>query len=219
MKTTRLGLAVAGTLATAMLAATAGAQCLSGAGWRSLAKPAAWTATRSGAQLMRAGYELPGLFPGNSPAMIVGMWHVKLVSQTITLFNNAPALPFPEGVEFDAGYQQWHSDGTEMLNSGGRPPVISSFCMGVWEQVGPRTFKLNHFAVSWTPGGTRTGPTTIVEEVTVSPNGETFTGQFTITDYLETDGPSSSSILKQDTVSGPITGTRIDVNTPAEPIF
>jgi hypothetical protein len=219
MKSTARFITVAAALATAM-ASAAGAQCLSGAGWRAAAKPAAWSATSGGARLVRAGYQ-PAEEGNqrNSAAAIVGMWHVKLVSQTITYFNNAPQLPFPEGVEFDAGYQQWHSDGTEMLNSGGRPPAVSSFCMGVWEQIGPRTFKLNHFAISWTPGETRTGPTSIVEEVTISPNGKTFSGQFTITDYLETDGSSGSSLSKQDTISGPITGTRIDVNTPAEPIF
>lgn len=166
---------------------------------------------------MRAGYQ-PGQDQGNFPS-IVGMWHVKLVAQTITYFNNAPSLPFPEGAEFDAGFQQWHNDGTEMLNSGGRPPAISSFCMGVWEQLGPRTFKLNHFAISWTPDGTRVGPTNIVEEVTVSPDGKSFTGSFMITDYLESGSPGNSSILKEDTVTGPITGTRVDVNTPASPIF
>jgi hypothetical protein len=188
-----------------------------------MAKPAAWTAPNSGARLMRAAYEPAGqeffnpLAPGMAP--IVGMWHVKFVAGQITLFNNAPSLPFPQGAEFDAGYQQWHNDGTEMLNSGGRPPLISSFCMGVWTQTGLRTFKLNHFAISWAPNGDRTGPTSIVEEVTVSPNGKTFSGQFTITDYLETDGSSGGSLSKQDVITGPISGTRIDVNTPVEPIF
>lgn len=220
MNRTARFITVAAALATAMAAVSAGAQCLSGAGWKAAAKPAAWAAANGGARLMRAGYQPAEQDnQGNSAAAIVGMWHVKLVSQTITYFNNAPSLPFPEGVEFDAGYQQWHSDGTEMLNSGGRPPAISAFCMGVWEQTGPRTYKLNHFAISWTPGGMRTGPTSIVEVVTVSPNGKSFTGQFTITDYLETDGPSGSTLSKQDTISGPITGTRVEVNTPAEPIF
>lgn len=205
---------VAGAFAMALLLVPgAGAECT---GSPAQSQPANPNHETGRASLVRAAYSPGGV---NPDALIVGMWHVKMVSKTITYFNGAPSLPFPEGVEFDAGYQQWHSDGTEMLNSGGRPPAISSFCMGVWAQTGPRTFKLNHFAISWTPSGDREGPTSIVEEVTVSPNGETFTGQFTITDYLETDGTSSSSILKQDTVSGPITGTRVDVNTPAEPIF
>jgi hypothetical protein len=209
--------AMAAVLVTAMLSGAVGAQCLSGAGWKAAAKPTVWTPSNGAARLLHAAYE-PGEGDGN-PHTIVGMWHMKLVAGTITLFNNAPELPFPEGAEFDAGYQQWHNDGTEMLNSGGRPPFTSSFCMGVWEQTGPRTYKLNHFAIAWSNLATRTGPTSIVEEVTLSPDGKTFAGHFTITDYLETDSPAGSSITKQDTVSGPITATRIDVNTPVEPIF
>jgi hypothetical protein len=218
MKNTKLRLTAAGVFAAAIvLTASAGAQCLSGAGWQAAPKPVAWTTT-GGTRLIRAGYQPAGLDPGNFAA-IVGMWHVKLVAASITYFNNAPQLPFGVGDEADAGYQQWHNDGTEMLNSGGRPPAISSFCMGVWEQIGARTFKLNHFAISWSPGGTRVGPTSIVEEVTVSPDGKTFTGQFTITDYLEIDSAGGSSLVKQDSVTGPITATRIDVNTPVSPIF
>jgi hypothetical protein len=143
--------------------------------------------------------------------------------------QGGPGVPVPPiGVEVDAGFQQWHNDGTEMLNSG-RPAANSNFCMGVWERVGLRTFKLNHFAISYTqgpapdaesgPSNTLTGPTSIVEEVTVSPNGKTFTGTFTITDYKETDTPQGSSIAWLDTISGTVTGTRIDVNTPVSPLF
>jgi hypothetical protein len=95
--------------------------------------------------------------------------------------------------------------------------------------VGPRTFKLNHFAISYTqgpapdpqsgPSNLRTGPTSIVEEVTVSPDGRTFKGTFTITDYAETDTPEGSSISFLDSLTGNVTGTRIDVNTPMSPIF
>ena len=224
MKTMRLGLAAAGALATAVLAAGAGAQCLSAAGWKAAAKPAAWTATSNGARLIRTAYSpAAGQAISDLLAPIVGMWHVKLVSVTVT------GAPVPIGVEIDAGYQQWHSDGTEILNSG-RPAANTNFCMGVWEQVGARTFKLNHFAISYTQGppadpqsgptNLRTGPTSIVEQVTVSPDGKTFKGTFTLTDYAETDPQNgNSSISWLDTISGTITATRIDVNTPVSPIF
>lgn len=225
MKIMRLGLAAAGAFAmTAMCVAGAGAQCLSAAGWKTAAKPVAWTAANSGARLVRAGYQPAQQDITDLFAPIVGMWHVKLVA------TSAQGAPVPVGAEIDAGYQQWHSDGTEMLNSG-RPAANSNFCMGVWQQVGPRTFKLNHFAISYTQGpapnpqsgptNIRTGPTTIVEEVTVSADGKTYKGTFTITDYAETDpmNGSPSSILMLDTISGTLTGTRIDVNTPVSPIF
>lgn len=225
MNTTRSRLtAVAGVLATAMVAASAGAQCLSAAGWRAAARPAAWTMTNSGARLMRAGYPAAGQDVVNPFAPIVGMWHVHLLVASTSGIPNPP----PPGAEVDAGYQQWHSDGTEMLNSG-RPAANTNFCMGVWEQVGPRTYKLNHFAISYTQGpapdpqsgptNLRTGPTSIVEEVTVSPDGKSFKGTFTITDYAETDTPQGSSISFLDSLTGNVTGTRIDVNTPMSPIF
>ncbi len=220
---------VAGVLAMAMLTASAGAQCLSAAGWKSgpVVRPMMSVPAASGARLMRAAYRSDA-DDHDFDRGIVGMWHVHLVSGSVSGATGVP-LP-PPGVEIDAGYQQWHSDKTEMLNSG-RPAANSNFCMGVWEQVGPRTYRLNHFAISYTqgpapnaesgPSNMLVGPTSIVEEVTVSPDGKTFTGTFTITDYKETDPPNSSApkITWQDTISGTVTATRIEVGTGVSPIF
>lgn len=206
MKTMNLSLAATAAFATAMLAASAGAQCIG----VSVTKAGFQASTRT--NLMGGSYR-PVVDLVNPNAVIVGMWHVKL---TATRVSNG--VPFGPGTEFDAGYQQWHSDGTEMLNSA-RPPITQSFCMGVWSQTGPRSFTLNHFAISWAPDGTRTGPTSIVEEVTVAPNGQTFTGRFTITDYVEKDTPSGNSITFQDSIEGTVTGSKMDVNTPVSPIF
>ena len=208
-----------------MLGVAAGAQCVSAAGWKAAAKPATWSATNGGARLLRTAGSPAGqanLLDALAP--IVGMWHVHLVVASTTGIPNPP----PPGAEIDAGFQQWHSDGTEMLNSG-RPAANTNFCMGVWEQVGLRTFRLNHFAISYTQGPPAdaqsgptnhlTGPTSIVEQVTVSPDGKTFKGTFTITDYAETDTPQGSSISWLDTLTGTVTGTRVDLTTPVAPIF
>jgi hypothetical protein len=231
MKTMRARLTgVAGVLAMALLTASAGAQCLSAAGWKSgpVVRPMMSQPAANGVRLMRAAYRADDDDHGEGQKSIVGMWHVHLVSGSVSGATGVPVPP--PGVEIDAGFQQWHSDGTEMLNSG-RPAANSNFCMGVWEQVGPRTYRLNHFAISYTqgpapnaesgPSNSLVGPTSIVEEVTVSPDGKTFTGTFTITDYKETDPPNSSApkITWQDTISGHVTGTRIDVNTPVSPVF
>jgi hypothetical protein len=170
-----------------------------------------------------AGTDINDLF-----SEIVGMWHVHLVSGAV---SGAPGVGLPPvGVEIDAGFQQWHNDGTEMLNSG-RPAANTNFCMGVWEETGQRKFRLNHFAISYTqgppaaagegPSNMLTGPTQIVEDITVSPNGKTFTGTFTITDYKETDPPNSSApkITWLDTISGTVTGTRVEVTTAVAPVF
>lgn len=223
MKTMRARLMAAGCVtAMAALSVAAGAQCLSAAGIKAMAKPAAWTATNNGARLLRTGGQANLL---DALAPIVGMWHVHL---TVASTSGIPSPP-PAGAEIDAGFQQWHSDGTEMLNSA-RPAANTNFCMGVWEQVGPRTFRLNHFAISYTQGppadpqsgptNHMTGPTSIVEQVTVSPDGKTYSGTFTITDYAETDTPGQPSTISWlDTLTGTLTGTRIDVGTAVSPIF
>jgi len=152
-------------------------------------------------------------FPGQqaleNDQAIVGFWHVKFVAG-----SGASA------VTIDAGYAQWHSDGTEINNSGGRAPITSSFCMGVWKPVGWHMYKLNHFAISWdptqvstaNPNGVIVGPAQIQEQVTLSPEGSTFTGTFTIDQYDE-------SLNNLAHVEGTITGTRITPDTPASSVF
>ena len=81
----------------------------------------------------------------------------------------------------------WHADGTEIMNSG-RAPMTGSFCMGAWKQTGDRSFKLNHIALSWDSSGTTfVGPANIREHVTVSHDGNTYTGTFSLTQY-DTNG-------------------------------
>lgn len=122
-------------------------------------------------------------------ALIVGMWQFTFVSDG----NNVAPFFIPDGAPLDAGYAQWHSDGTEIMNSS-RAPATSSFCLGVWEAGGTRTYKLNHFALSWddtgalcvpAPGATScfVGPANIREKVTVDPHGDTYSGTVTIEQY------------------------------------
>ena len=137
---------------------------------------------------------------------IVGLWHVKFV---------LPVPGTPQTTTIDAGYAAWHADGTEIMNSGSRPPSTSSFCLGVWEKVGEREYKLNHFAISWTGDPSATaplGPANIREKVTLDPDGDKFTGTFTIEQYDE-------NLNLQEQAKGTITGTRIKVNTPPSSIF
>ena len=120
---------------------------------------------------------------------IVGMWHVTFSSD-----GNDAAPPFiPDGATLDDGYAQWHTDGTEIMNSS-RDPATSNFCLGVWQSEDGRSYKLNHFALSWDntgalcvprPGATSclVGPTNIREAVTVDPGGNTYSGTVTIDQY------------------------------------
>ena len=102
-------------------------------------------------------------------ATIVGLWRVQLL--------------LADGTVFDSGYATWHSDGTELMNSG-RPPMTGSFCMGAWKLTNQGTYQLNHIALSWDSTGTVfVGPANIRETITVDPSGNTYSGSFTLNQY------------------------------------
>ena len=126
---------------------------------------------------------------GPDQAPIVGLWQFRFISE-----GNEGAPPFiKDGTPLDQGYAQWHSDGTEIMNSS-RDPVTGSFCLGTWAPSGRLSFRLNHYALSWDNTGTFctpepgtsncfVGPTNIREEVTVNRRGDGYTGTFTIDQY------------------------------------
>jgi hypothetical protein len=187
--------------------ASAGCGSLSGFQSKGSVKPSAF--------LLGAG-QISEWGPGESS--IVGLWRVKVLS----VGNQAAGIP--DGVVLDEGYSSWHSDGTEILNSG-RDPSTGNFCLGVWKQTGRSTFKLNHYALNWTgltvdakgnvvlnpqtkePLNTLTGPTSIREEVTLDAGRNNFEGTFTVENYY----PSGKSII---TLTGKITGVRLTVDSP-----
>lgn len=132
---------------------------------------------------------------------IVGLWHVKFVSEGTGFI--------PDGTVIDMGFAQWHSDGTEILNSS-RPPATSNFCLGVWEKTGRYTYKLNHFALSSDMNGNLIGPANIRENVTLDPTGRTYSGTFSI-DQFDLNGNNLAHI------TGNVSATRLTVDaTPAE---
>ena len=191
---------------TALLVPAAMAQCGGYSGPK--AAPSSWRSPAGHARLDRAAFRLTGQRDDgdedDQPA-IVGFWHVKFVTKD--------TRGIPDGTEVDAGYAQWHSDHTEIMNSGGRSPLTGDFCLGVWKQVGDRTFKLNHFAAAWDGQGAKLlGPANIREEVTVAPGGGRFAGTFTIDQRDE-----AGNLLAH--LQGVITGTRIRVNTPSTSVF
>jgi len=137
-----------------------------------------------------------GVVDPSKPPSIVGLWHV-----VFTTTSNDVGIP--PGVVIDDAYATWHSDGTELMNSS-RPPITGSFCMGVWAQVPPRSYRLKHIALSWNPTGTEfVGPAIIREEVTVSPKDDSYEGTFTIDQYAA-DGTTRLAHIE-----GTIAATRI----------
>ena len=138
---------------------------------------------------------------------IVGLWKFKL-----TAMGNTNGIR--DGTPIDFGLETWHSDGTEMIISGGRDPNISNVCMGVWKQIGRSTFKLNHVVLSWgPPAGAYLGPGTLTEVVTVDSTGNSLSGTFTFTQYVATmSNPfDQNNIAVPFPIYGVVTATRVTV--------
>jgi hypothetical protein len=177
------------TVAVTFLCAAAVAQCPGGPVPKAKLHRQAWQ-EGDAAQLLRA--------PAAADP-IVGMWRVQLTDGTNII---------------DQAISQWHSDGTEVMNSS-RNPETQSFCLGVWEKVGASTYKLNHYGISWDQGFSSTSPlglANIRETVTVAKDGKSFSGTFILNQYDE-----SGNTLA--TISGTITGFRVDVTTNIKVLF
>jgi hypothetical protein len=146
-------------------------------------------------------------------ARIVGFWKFSFTAK-----GNTSGIA--DGTLVDQGYVQWHGDGTELMNSF-RAPTTGQFCMGVWEQVGQSTYKLNHFALGWnfdadapvtvpgTGGATFAGTTNIREEIWLDDSGNSYTGTFTLTSYT----PDGSLVVPPTPIKGVVKGTRVTVGS------
>ena len=166
------------------------------AGIGALAWASSASACGDGLVVHQAAYQgsgLSGLFhqasdtsPGDQ--RIVGMWSFTMTASGYS----------------DFGYQQWHSDGTEFMNSGGRPPAIQNYCMGVWHQTGPSRFHLNHFALSYDPSGTLNAKINIKEDVTLDKNAANYSGNFEI-DVYPVGGPMQK-------ITGQVSAQRVPAN-------
>jgi hypothetical protein len=98
---------------------------------------------------------------------IVGLWHVFYVSG---------------GQPFDEGFDQWHSDGTEILNDTAPPQPANgagTICLGVYKKIAPATYKLRHPFWSFDANGNLVGSGVILETVTVDAGGDNYHGTFT----------------------------------------
>ena len=193
-----------------ILTAKANAECLSylpGHKAGAVVSPQSW----SGAQFNSASLLL--VSDHHDDDSIVGFWKVAFTSK-----GNEPNIP--DGAPIDSGYVQWHSDGTEIMNSG-RPPQNGDFCLGGWEKTGKSRYKLNHFALgnvidptNPTAIGPPGGPTQIVEDIILSRDGNHYAGTFTL-DAFDTN----NVLLPGGHIVGVVTATRITVHTPVTSVF
>jgi hypothetical protein len=138
-----------------------------------------------------------------SSASLVGMWNFVLVSQG----NTTRTPPIADGTQLNFGYIQFHSDETEIQNSGARSPAQQNFCLGVWQKTGRYTYQVNHYALNYNAStGLLLGRIILIEMLTLSPGGTTFSGTFVETVY-DTTG------AKTDHITGQITAQRMTVDT------
>ena len=148
------------------------------------------------------GLELSNLASGRSPS-IVGMWSFQFISMGNTTHNPSIA----DGTELNWGYNQYHSDETEILNAGARSPAQQNFCLGVWQDTGNFTYQVNHFALNYNAAtGVLLGKILLVETITVSPGGTVYSGTFVET-VFDTKGNQT------DHLTGQVTAQRITVDT------
>lgn len=115
-----------------------------------------------------------------------------------------------DGEVTDAGFDVWHSDGTQLLNDN-PPPVTGNVCVGVWTQTGPLTYELKHPSWAFDPDTNTTliGIAYILEKVTLDPSGDKYTGTATIEGY-DLDG--NHVVHLESSVSG----DRIKSDFPAD---
>jgi hypothetical protein len=172
---------------------------------RAKVKPQSWRGEGSTGKLL---YVSEREDHDNDDEDIVGFWSISLISEGNT-GNPSPFNP-PDDARIDHGFAQWHSDGTEIMNSN-RVPSTGSFCLGVWENVGPRHYKLNHFAVAF-DDAVHQGYDNIREDIVLSRDGDSFSGSFVIAKY---DIKGNFIVA----IKGDIVGTRVKLNTIVQDIL
>ena len=136
-------------------------------------------------------------------------------------------LTAPDGSVVDHGYSVWHADGSEIMNSG-RPAGDTNFCLGTWAQTGARTYKLNHFTLSWFQSVSATpdlgvpplpglysvnnifaGPGNISETITLARDGQSFSGTFAITQF-----DTSGNVAPGFPITGNVSAKRLTIDSP-----
>jgi hypothetical protein len=137
-----------------------------------------------------ADIDLPS--PFDNPT-IIGLWHVIYTGADQSIFNDT--------------FDTWHSDGTE-FESAYLAPAGGNVCVGVWRQTGIRSVKLHH--VGWlflgTPTATATNTFTLDQEVTLAPDGKSYSGNFTFKVWNLDGSPTPIE------VTGTMAATRITVD-------
>jgi hypothetical protein len=208
------------------LAQQASAGCLDVPGMRIPTADSRSPSLFGGARFMKADYRQEQddeYGPSFFHAPIVGLWAFKYTSM-----GNLKTLGIPDGAPIDGGNTAWYADGNEVTFSGMRNPIVGATCLGVWKQTGEHTYVLNHIGLSWNPLAPSTapagpgnpgggpgavgGPAFIKQFVTLSRDGQSYTGSFAITQLM----PDGKTPALPAPIRGMITATRVTINTTTQ---
>ena len=142
----------------------------------------------------------------NSPAPIVGLWHLNYTAEAESGAPIFPPAPFP----FLESFKTWHADGTEFENAF-LPPEGGNICFGVWKDLGRGSVKLHHIGLMFDGMGHVSNIFTVDEIDTVARNGQSYSGHFDFKLWP----PAFSAVgvgLPIAEVTGNTQGTRINVD-------
>ena len=124
---------------------------------------------------------------------IVGLWDVKFQQ----LSPGPPAF-------FDEGYDQFHSDGTEIMNDIPAPST-GNVCLGVFARTGPRSYRLHHVFWNFDAAGNVIGRGTWDSDITLDSSGNSYAGTWTMKNY------NLAGTLLPPVLSGTLSAQRIKV--------
>lgn len=127
----------------------------------------------------------------DSKATILGLWK---------------KVYYSGGVLNDIGLDQFSAGGTELLNDVVAFNGGNNFCIGVWKQVGPRSYDLVHTFYVFDPNNAKIAIGVSIEKsrLFVSRDGNRFTGTWTQDNY-----DLYGALVPGTHFDGTITGTRI----------
>lgn len=148
-----------------------------------LTLPPALTATRD------TGRMQSGLQAHDNPVpTIVGLWMKTYTAQ---------------GQVVDMGFDTFNDDGNEMIVDIS-PPVSDNVCTGVWRQTDSFTYSLYHISFTFDMDGNANGTFVFQETMTISPDGNSFTGTSILAAYDVT-----GALIDGSQAQAQIGGTRI----------
>jgi len=115
-----------------------------------------------------------------------------------------------DGFPPDFGTQAWHSDGTEIMFSGGPDPATGDVCQGVWRRIDKSTYTLNHIAIGYVDADHRLR-IHFHAVVTIDGTGDHYTGDYTADFYAVT--PADPFLESEDNFlfsgGGTMSGNRV----------